>query len=664
MQHEKQASPWLDSHNQSGETRQDRLQFLETLVNTIPVPLFLQDTSGHAIGCNHMFAEQILGKPGATLPNQPLIELDTTTPFSLTELHHIHDHKLLETPGVRTYEVSMQCADGVRRDFLIHKTTVVNHAGEVTGLVGIMLDISERKHLEETLEQRVHRRTQQLFAVIDELQNENRERERMNELLQHQADIIESVSDAIISTDLRFIIQSWNKAAEIIYGWHASDVVGKKVSDVLKTKDTGSRKHDILERFFAQGFQEGEVLQTRKDGNSVHILASASLLRNHRGEPAGMVAVHRDITERKRTEEALRQSEERYRSLVETSPDAIILTDLGGHITFCNRGAVQLFGYDTRDDMMGKDLLSLFAPDDYQRTGSYEQHRAISTGFKDFTYTMTRKDGNHFAAEMSSSVLPDADGHPSAFLCIVRDISERLQMEAMAIENARLNASMDLIAIVAHEVNTPLQTILSSLQLVRRFSDEKSKEFLMLAEKEIKRVGTIVTQLKDLYRPITEEIGPVDIHELLERVLNLVSGKLVEQRVQVERLFSSSLPLLQGRPDQLSQVFLNLIVNAINAMSGNGKLTVQTEVELQRTDDDEPETRWLVVKIRDTGVGIDPNDQEHIFEPFFTTREQGTGLGLFVSKKVMLEHGGRISVSSQPGQGTTFTTAFPIGNQG
>jgi PAS domain S-box-containing protein len=705
------------------------------------------------------------------------------------------------------------------------------------------IDITERKWAEEALGRRVLERTAQLEATNHALQEQIAEREQMYESLRYYADVIESVSDAIISTDMNRIIQSWNKAAETIYGWRAEEVIGKKISTVLRTEHTGSRRQDVLEHLFAHELREGEVIQQRKDGSAIHILASASLLHDPAGAPVGMVAVNRDITERKKAEDALRQSETRYRSLVETSPDAIMLTDLSYIITFCNRGAARLFGFSRPSDMQGKNLLDFFC-DDSQKPSqrSVETFPIVSTG-KNSEYVMRTGERGSFVAEISSSVILDTEGESGAFLSIVRDVTERkraeaalqeaylrleelnqhlqrsrdllrtifdgihdglflidsdgyiqamnmamatllgctvhevinqplrnvlqylqpelerthdapstvlreveltlcdgyprcwrehivradestrvldmhalpirqvqdtagsgqvveqvvlhvvditdrIQIETMMIENERFAASMDLIAVIAHETNTPLQTILSSLQLMRRSVNPKHENFLTMAENEIKRVSTIVSQLKDLYRPIPTVHDEIDINALVERVLQLARGKLVKQRIYVERRMDEALPHIFGRPDQLNQVLLNLVINAIDSMEANGRLHVQTGMGyIQDSEREQPHgasdaaasdaermpattyaeggnsgqhAPFVFIEITDTGVGIDAEVLSHVFDPFFTTKEHGTGLGLFVSQKIIADHGGQIRVQSDVGHGSTFTVWLPV----
>jgi len=265
----------------------------------------------------------------------------------------------------------------------------------------------------------------------------------------------------------------------------------------------------------------------------------------------------------------------------------------------------------------------------------------------------------------------------------VVDVTEQLQLEMVMVENMRLSTSSKLVATVAHEVNTPLQTILTSLIMMRHAKKEQRERFLTLAQDEIERVGTILEELKDLYRADPEaEPELVNINSVIERVLHLTAGKMVKQHIHVHHNLAEGLPAMKGHHGKLTQVFLNLVINAIDAMPNGGLLRIHTRnalpspippngspllppaaieenipmTHIQKQDIDFP---GVIVEIADTGEGIAPDIQMNIFEPFFTTRESGSGLGLTVVRKIVADHGGVVSLRSQPGEGSIFTVRLP-----
>jgi signal transduction histidine kinase len=232
------------------------------------------------------------------------------------------------------------------------------------------------------------------------------------------------------------------------------------------------------------------------------------------------------------------------------------------------------------------------------------------------------------------------------------DVSERLQMEALMAENERFIASQRMTQIIAHEINSPLQTILTSLEIVQHIEEAQRQQFLETAQRELERVGTIVRQLRDLYQEQQPQPAAVNINNLLERVLLLVRGNLSRKQIQLHAALAPDLPPVYGRGDQLMQVFLNLVLNAIDAMEQGGSLCLAANIE--------PETQTLNIAISDTGIGIDSRARQHIFEPFYTTKPAGSGLGLTVCQQIVTRHGGTIDVQSTPGLGSTFSIQLPL----
>jgi two-component system NtrC family sensor kinase len=219
----------------------------------------------------------------------------------------------------------------------------------------------------------------------------------------------------------------------------------------------------------------------------------------------------------------------------------------------------------------------------------------------------------------------------------------------------KVAATGRLAASLAHEINNPLQAIHNCLHLVinRPLNDEKKKYYLGLAQTEVERLITLVQRTLEFYRPSQGRTSATQVNRLIENVLALTSKRLEHGRVQVRTQLQADLPAIAAVPDQLTQVCLNLIINAVEAMPQGGTLTI---VSARRGE-------WLAIEIQDTGAGLTPDEATRIFEPFYTTKADGTGLGLAVSYGIIQQHGGRIEVSSAPateGSGTTFTVLLPL----
>jgi len=224
--------------------------------------------------------------------------------------------------------------------------------------------------------------------------------------------------------------------------------------------------------------------------------------------------------------------------------------------------------------------------------------------------------------------------------------------QAQLIQAEKLAATGRLAASMAHEINNPLQAIQNCLHLVlnRPLTDDKKQRYLQMAQEEVERLIKLVARTLDFYRPSKGNVSPTQVNDVIEAVLALANKRLEHGHVRVQQHLSSDVPTLALVRDQLTQVFLNLVINAAEAMPDGGQLTITTA---QRDG-------WVCVSFRDMGPGIPAEEAGKIFEPFYTTKAAGTGLGLSVSYGIIERQGGRITVESQPGQGATLTVHLPI----
>ncbi len=241
-------------------------------------------------------------------------------------------------------------------------------------------------------------------------------------------------------------------------------------------------------------------------------------------------------------------------------------------------------------------------------------------------------------------------------------LRERKQVQAQLIHSEKMTAMGRLTASIAHEINNPLQAVQGCLALAKEELDgrqrrEKMDRYLNVAGSEIERIAAIVRRMRDFYRPAREVLQPTDLCGVLESVLELTNKQLQHSDVTVEREWAGELPVIQANPDHLKQVFLNLVINAIDAMLEGGTLRISTALEKPGFSE---KTRFLRIEFSDTGEGMPAEVLSHLFEPFFTTKEHGSGLGLSISYGIIQSHGGEITATSQVGAGTTFTILLPV----
>ncbi len=403
--------------------------------------------------------------------------------------------------------------------------------------------------------------------------------------------------------------------------------------------------------------------------------------------------LEREIRVRQLTERALRESEERFRSFAETAIDAIIMTQPPGFICFWNRAAEKMFGYSF-DEVHDTHLADLIVPLESRervRAEIAESYRYAGEQRQEIRgeYSAKRKDGSEFPIEISMALMPLKGQWRSAV--IIKDITRRKMAEAQVLKaNADLEESLArlksaqtqlirsekmaslgvLSAGVAHEIKNPLNIINMSVQLLEmdgNLSNDIKKQCGTIRE-QVQRAVKITENLRDFARQRASAIEEVNIHQLLEKTLQLIEYEAALDNLKVVRCFNAEHAQVKGDRDQLAQVFLNMINNARDSIieiqakhtypallkSGwKGELLVETGLA----------NGHLFIRFADTGIGIHPDAVNKIFDPFFTTKPEGkgTGLGLSISAGIVESHGGRIDCESREGNGAVFTIFLPAG---
>lgn len=247
------------------------------------------------------------------------------------------------------------------------------------------------------------------------------------------------------------------------------------------------------------------------------------------------------------------------------------------------------------------------------------------------------------------------DGMTAGSVNVLNDITTERALQSQLIQSEKLAAIGRLAGSIAHEINNPLQALQGCLDLAlaNPTNVEKQQRYLNIAKSEVERLVGLAQRMLDFYRPSQGVRAAVDVRALIDEVLMLSGKRLQHSQVNLATEWDAHLPIIYGVANQLKQVFLNLFLNAIDAMPTGGKLAIRGRVV-------ETDKLWLVVEMTDTGVGIPPEELDKIFEPFYTTKPSGSGLGLGISHTLISSHGGKITVASRPGKGTTFSVWLPI----
>jgi PAS domain S-box-containing protein len=398
----------------------------------------------------------------------------------------------------------------------------------------------------------------------------------------------------------------------------------------------------------------------RKDGSTIDLLCTSVAEIDDSGQKQGAICVQINLTDLQRAEEALRESEERYRALVEHAPEAIMVLDVDkGLFVDANAHAEKLFGYS-------RELILTMGPLDFcseqQDDGRpscevvEDEHRKVLEGETAvFEFTHVDASGREIACQTLLSRLPAAGRR--LIRATITDISELKELQEKVRRTERLAAVGALAAGVAHEIGNPLMALSMAAQsLERRSCDEYTQKKLALIREHIDRIARIVHQMSDLARPQSGPKASHDINRIVRRAVDMVRHDVRGKDSEVRYELEEHLPAVEAVEDELTQVFINLALNAFDAMSANPaarprRLTIRSGAS----------DEVVRLSFHDTGPGVPSEIRSKLFQPFFTTKEagRGSGLGLSVSYRILEEHGGTLRLDEDEEDGAAFVLELP-----
>ncbi len=389
----------------------------------------------------------------------------------------------------------------------------------------------------------------------------------------------------------------------------------------------------------------------------------------HDGKPTELRGLMLDITERKRAEESLRESEEHYRALTETASDVIITMDQDSTILFVNGAAEKIFGY-VPAELIGQKITALM-PELLRHRHKEDMRRYLETGERSFSWSAVSFPGLHRSGREISLEVAFAEsgiGDKRIFTGIIRDITERKHADAELRRNreelahvTRITTMGELAASLAHELNQPLTAILSNAQAAQRFlsgkpSDiEEVREILHDIVEDNKRAGEVIRQLRALVKKGEFDFSSIDLSDIIQEIMSLVHSDAVLRNLRVRLDVDPDLPRARGDKIQLQQVLLNLLLNAFEAMKDcpADERDVSVRAELDGRD-------MLQISVSDHGTGLTSDQLDKIFQPFFTTKREGLGMGLSISRSIVQAHGGRLWAENNADHGATFYFTLPV----
>jgi len=480
--------------------------------------------------------------------------------------------------------------------------------------------------------------------------------------------LLDSALDACVTMDEAGRITSWSAAAEAVFGWPASEAIGRSLAATIIPRQHREGHARGLARFLETG--EGPILRQRieitalhRDGREFPVELTVTPIRLADHWLFG--AFVRDLTDAKRAEQALRRSEASYRGLVEHAAYGIYRATADGKFLMVNPALFTMLGYPSAEDVLQLDISRDAYVDPAARVRILERCERFGSAIEEVAWR--RRDGSIISVRLNGRPVRGPDGALECFEFIVDDVTEQRALEERLRHTQKMEAVGRLAGGIAHDFNNLLTAILGSVDFLRRALGPEHPEHAETEEiqKAAVRAADLTRQLLAFSR---QQVLAPKVLELDALVTNLekMLRRLIGEDVELRFVAKASRAAVRADPGQLEQVIVNLVVNARDAMPRGGRLTVETaSVDLDAAYAWEHGTvepgRYVMLAVTDTGVGIDRAAQARLFEPFFTTKEfgKGTGLGLATVYGIVKQSGGYIWVYSEPGHGATFKVYLP-----
>ena len=524
--------------------------------------------------------------------------------------------------GEDSFECRLKHKNGHFIWFETTVTAICDDLGSIDKIIGIGRNISERKQAEEEM---------------------RKAKEQLESFFQNNA-------DAICVIDLEDTVLEVNSSFERMFGWSGKEVKGEKLPIIPEfLKDSMDKIHQNIK--MGETIRGLETIRQKKDGHMLDVEATISPIRNSSGTVIGLTGIYRDISKSKRIEDELKVKTSQLEMFIENNVDPIVIYNHEGRALKVNKTFEKIFGW-SKEEILGHELQNVpYIPNEYINEANqlYEQ---VKSGKSMIGLETTRKNKNGILVNVSVTVSPilDNNGNMNGWSITFRDITEWKKAQQYLQNSEKLAVAGQLAAGIAHEIRNPMTAIKGFIQLMQSESNCNSNYYEIISS-EVDRIELILSELLILAKPQSVKYDKKDIRVLLSQVMTLLDSQAIMNNIQFATEFNPGMTHIYCDENQLKQVFINFIKNSIESMPNGGRITIEVKSEHESE---------MLIRLTDQGCGIPKEVLTRLGEPFYSTKEKGTGLGFMVSKKIIENHSGKISVQSEINKGTVIEIRLPI----
>lgn len=662
-------------------TEAERLRY-QNLFEFAPNGYFVTDSLGVIQEANQA-ASFLLSVPQKALIGKPLVVyIADKCPFDFVS-------RLSKLQNLQEWEMYLCPRQGSPFPSKVRVNPLYDHLNKSTRFLWSISDVSEqhaalheREKLEAALRQnsdlleiKVAERTAELIIANERLQQEIIERENIQQSLKESEERLSLAMAAGNTAIWDWHIQKnevfWSPNMGLMHGLsgHALSPIDAEFLNLISSEDREYFRHRVHETF-EKGVDLSCEYRVISSNSSLRWLGTrAKLHYDQNGQPLRLIGTTRDITDRKETERKISEQA----ALLDIATDAILVQDLKFQIIFWNQGAERMYGWQSQE-VLGRNSNDIFYHSnvDKQNIPVSAIETVVKSGSWEGELYKKTKSGKEIIVQSRWTLMLDIGGQPKSILTVDTDITEKKRLQQQYFRAQRLESIGILAGGIAHDINNILTPILGSAQLLkdRYYQDNKRPlQLLTIIENNSKKGAALVKQLLSFAKGVEGKYMILQINYLIKDTIEFAK-QTVPKSIKFYTHLSPQLWTVSGDKTQLDQVLINLVVNAADAMSNGGYISISTEnlyinEEMRQINSDAKVGNYIVITVRDTGIGMSPEIVERIFEPFFTTKDfgKGTGLGLSIVQGIIKSHKGFINVDSQVGQGSKFQLFLPSINQ-